>query len=406
MINFTDEQQIIIDEILRWYKEAKEQVMVISGFAGTGKTTIMSHLPKVLPDTTRITFNTFTGKASSVLFNKLKDSDVWGVNTTTLHKLMYKPKIKRERDGTEYVDGWEKNESIPYDLIIVDEASMISEELFSDIIGYDKPVIFIGDSFQLPPIFGDFNVMNAPDFSLTSIHRQAEGSPIIQLSKYIRENWMLPRDLNSNAIKEIVWWKKEDRVFFDKIPFLNPNIITLSGLNKTRKFFNYHIRNLCGYNQAGIINPGERIVCLKNNDVIMKTSVQYVMNGITGTVKNVSGTKHDRIKNISIDFDMYEDDVHCLSDTRCFGEIDKRRLAKISGDPRNKAYAKLRKQKAINMIDYGYNITVHKSQGSEWAGVILINERSSYMKDEDYARWLYTAITRASTKLFIVNDFI
>lgn len=130
------------------------------------------------------------------------------------------------------------------------------------------------------------------------------------------------------------------------------------------------------------------------------------MNGITGTVKNVSGTKHDRIKNISIDFDMYEDDVHCLSDTRCFGEIDKRRLAKISGDPRNKAYAKLRKQKAINMIDYGYNITVHKSQGSEWAGVILINERSSYMKDEDYARWLYTAITRASTKLFIVNDFI
>jgi len=405
MINFTTEQQTIIDEVLNWYKEGKEQVIVINGYAGTGKTTIMSHLPKVLPDTTRITFNTFTGKASSVLVNKLAKNNIWGVNVSTLHKLMYTPRIIKEKDGTEIIDGWEKNESIPYDLIIVDESSMISEDIFHDILAYQKPVIFIGDSAQLPPIFGDFNIMNAPDLTLETIHRQAEGSPIIQLSKYIRENGVLPRNFNSSSVKEITWWKKPDRQFFDKIPFLNPNIITISALNKSRRYFNNHIRNLCGYHQAGIINPGERIVCLKNNDVTTKSSLQYVMNGITGTINKVSGTQLDRIKNLHIDFDIYEDTVPCLSDIRCFGEIDKRKLSKISGDPKNKSYAKQRNQKSVNLFDYGYCITGHKSQGSQWSCVIVVDERSGYSTDDDYRRWLYTAVTRSSNKLFIVTDF-
>ncbi len=405
MITLSIEQKQIVDCIVKWFKNAKDQVMVVSGYAGTGKTTVMSHLPSVLPDTTRITFNAYTGKATSVLLDKLKQANIWSITVSTIHKLIYVPDIKKDDDGCEFIDGWIKNETIPFDLIVIDEASMISEEIFKDLLEFDKPILFIGDSAQLPPIVGDFNLMNAPDLSLTSIHRQAEDSPIIKISQYIRENGVLPKELNTKFTKEITWWKKDDKEFFNKIPFLNPNIITLSALNRTRKNINNHIRGLCGYNGADIINPGERVVCLKNNDIKHDYALHYVMNGITGTVNKVIPTGRQNLRNIKIDFDIYKSTLPCISDIRTFGEVNRQKLNKIGGDPVSKDYAIFRKQKTHNMFDYGYCITCHKAQGSEWGAVVVIDERSNYSTDDDYKRWLYTAVTRSSNRLFIVKGY-
>lgn len=404
-MELTNEQQIVMDGILKWFKDAKDQWLIVSGNAGTGKSFLLSHLPKLLSYHIRLTYCCYTGKASSVLLNKLKDVGIQNINVSTIHKLMYTPKIKNDKDGYEYIDGWMKNEDIPYDLIVIDESSMVNEEIFKDLLSYDIPILCVGDHGQLPPVSSDgFNLMKNPSYTLKTIHRQAEGSPIIQLSRYIRENGRLPKDLNNKHIKEITWWKKRDREFFNKIPFLNKNIITISALNRSRKSFNEYIRGLCGYNDAGIINRGERVVCLKNNDVI-QDNIYYIMNGITGTVNNIVNTKHNNFKNLYVDFDIYKDTIPCISNIKCFGEIDRRKLSKIGGDPRGKQIAKSRGQNKINLFDYGYCITCHKSQGSEWPCVIVVDERGGYTTDDDYKRWLYTAVTRSSHRLFIVRGF-
>ena len=406
MSELTNEQQIVMDNILKWFRDAKEQWLTVAGNAGTGKSFLLSHLPKLLSYHIRLTYCCYTGKASSVLLNKLSDIGINNINVSTIHKLMYTPKIKNDEEGYEYIDGWLKNEDIPYDLIVIDEASMVNEEIFKDLLSYGLPILCVGDHGQLPPVSSNgFSLMKSPEYILKTIHRQAAGSPIIQLSKYIRENGNLPKKLNNKYVKEIIWWKKKDREFFNKIPFLNKNIITISALNKSRKYFNEYIRGLCGYSNANIINKGERVVCLKNNDVMTDNGIYYVMNGVTGSVDNIVNTKYENFSNLYVDFDIHGDVLPCISNVKCFGEIDRKKLSKIGGDPRGKQIAKSRGQNKINLFDYGYCITCHKSQGSEWPCVIVINERSGYTTDDDYKRWLYTSVTRSSHRLFIINGY-
>ncbi len=405
-MELSTEQKTVMDGMLSWYKDASSQWLTVSGNAGTGKTFLLSHLPHYLPSTTRVTYISYTGKASSVLLDKLKQANIWSVTVSTIHKLLYVPDIKKDEDGCEFIDGWIKNETIPFDLIVIDEASMVGEEIFKDLLEFDKPILCIGDDGQLPPVSSDgFSLMNNPDLKLNHIHRQAADSPIIKISQYIRENGVLPKELNTKFTKEITWWKKDDKEFFNKIPFLNPNIICLSALNKTRKYLNNHIRGLCGYNGADVINPGERIVCLKNNDIKHDYALHYVMNGITGTVDKVVPTGRQNLRNVYVDFDIYKSTLPCISDIRSFGEVNRQKLSKIGGDPISKDYAISRKQKTHNMFDYGYCITCHKAQGSEWGVVIVIDERSGYSTDDDYKRWLYTAVTRSSNRLFIVKGY-
>jgi exodeoxyribonuclease-5 len=405
-MELTKEQKIVMDGILKWFKDARCQHLTGSGNAGTGKSFLLSHLPPLLPATVRVTYCTFTGKASSVLLDKLKQAGVRDVNVSTIHKLIYKPKLTKDSEGFEYIDGWERNDEIPFDLIVIDEASMVGEELFRDLMEYDLPILAVGDDGQLGPVSGDgFCLMNAPDLTLRKVHRQAQGNPIIQISQYIRENGILPRNLNTKFTKELKWYNRGDREFFNKIPFLNKGIVTLSGLNKTRGYLNHHIRGLCGYSDAGVINPGERVVCLKNGDILYKNNVHDIMNGMIGTVDGVHKMPSKTLNRIYVDFDIYKSSIPCVSDIRTFGELDSRVLNKISGDPKNKDYAKAHHMKNICLFDYGYNLTVHKSQGSEWPCVILVNERNGYMSDDEYTRWLYTGITRASERLFIINGY-
>jgi len=386
--------------------DAPDNLFLVDNYIVTHNSFLLSCLPKLLPPTIRIAYGAFTGKASSVLLEKLKTANVWSVNVSTIHKLIYMPKIRKEEDGTEYIDGWELNEDLPYDLIVIDEASMVGKQLFNDLAGYGIPILAVGDDFQLQPV-GDegFSLMVDTDLALKKVHRLAKGNPIIMMSQYIRKHGVLPRELNTTHSKELFWYKKGDREFINKIPYQNKGIVTLAGMNKTRKNLNNYIRGLCGYQGADIINAGERVVCLKNNDMLVGRTPYDIMNGMLGTVKSIVNTKNSTIKRIHTDFDVYGDTIPCECDVRSFGEINASVLAKISGDPGNKEIAHKKGQKAINMFDYGYVLTVHKAQGSEYKAVVLVDERNYYSTDEDYARWLYTAVTRSSNKLFVIKGY-
>ena len=393
-IQLTDEQKIVTDGIIKWFTDEQHQYLTVGGYAGTGKSFVLSHLPQLLPDTLRIAFCAFTGKASSVLLQKLRETGKQIPDVSTIHKLIYKPVIDSKTN--EIID-WEKNEDLPYDLIIIDEASMVNRTLFEDLIDYDLPILAVGDHGQLSPVSNDdFSLMAHPNLSLETVHRQAKDSPIIKLSMYIRENGKLPRNFDSDYIRELTWWKKNDRSFIDKIPYHNKNIITLSALNKTRVYLNDYFRCLLG--KEGSVHDGDRIVCLKNNDHA------GIMNGMTGTIESIANTSRQSVKRMMINFDM-SSVKKCFSNINTFGVADTKELGLIGNNREEREWAKRIGCNQVDMFDYGYCLTVNKSQGSSWNTVVVVNERSYYTSDLEFKRWLYTAVTRAEERLFIINGY-
>lgn len=145
--------------------------------------------------------------------------------------------------------------------------------------------------------------------------------------------------------------------------------------------------------------PGERIVCLKNNKDL------GIMNGQTGTVYFLMPEKYKNTYRLTFQLDGSEDFIEAFTDGKTFDQVtytiytDKDRMKKMHG------YAIRNNLGGINHFDYGYCISVHKSQGSEWDKIVLFEQRNRYQDDKQYARWLYTAITRAKTKLLIISDF-
>lgn len=173
----------------------------------------------------------------------------------------------------------------------------------------------------------------------------------------------------------------------------------LCGTNKTRVKLNAFVRSLNNFDR---IEPhkGERLICLKNN------KRAYVMNGHMGYLEDATIVT-DMVLNIKVRMDGDEFPFDCFTHRKAFGKVKYDVIQKESWkdeilngvpyDPSQKAF--------INIFDYGYAISVHKSQGSEFNRVLLIDERNPYQSDEDYARWLYTGITRASNMLVIIDNY-
>ena len=144
-------QKNIIKDILDWYKEKKIPYLTLGGYAGTGKTTILGYLNEKLHKDYKgisIAYCSYTGKASQVLRKKLQEtgslkrSDYVG----TIHRLIYKPIL----DEDDNIIGWEKIsvDDFEYDLIIIDEASMVSSDIWQDLLSFEKPILAVGDHGQ------------------------------------------------------------------------------------------------------------------------------------------------------------------------------------------------------------------------------------------------------------------
>src|SRR5271170_373695 len=215
MVTLTTEQQSKMDDILCWYVVA-DGPLTLGGYAGTGKTTLLGHLQQSLDAASgfgrkpRVVFASYTGKAVSVLRKKLPP----GSEAMTLHRLLYRPRqievcaytsepVERKYDSngqlvtlcethcdeTESCEVKKKVDFTPsafplegIDLVVVDEASMVTEKIWADLTSHGVPILAVGDHGQLPPIRSDFDLMRKPDIRLEKILRQAADNPIIKMA--------------------------------------------------------------------------------------------------------------------------------------------------------------------------------------------------------------------------------
>lgn len=398
MITFNDEQINAIKKAIEWYftKSYKDKIFTILGYAGCGKTTIAKTIIKMLGLTdSDVIFATLTSKASLVL--RLK-----GNVSNTIHKTFY---VTYKNKNTIRFS-LKKKISYNTKLIVIDEMSMVNQKMLEDILSFGIPIMGLMDSGQLPAIFGTNIFMEKPSLGsvfLTKIMRQDDSTGILELSFMARNGQPIPygKYKNSEVTQlENVWDKLLD---FDVI---------LCWKNSTRRQFNSLIRKKLGYNTI-FPSKGEKILCLRNNynyEIEYNEVPIYLINGLQGVViENSKEIINDDLNLLNIkfvpDFINNESRGDICFDVNCFQEVFKQ----YEIDVTKEAFIETLCDDSlddetignIGILDYGYCITVHKSQGSEWNKVLVLNEFKG--NQETYNRWLYTAITRAKKSVTIVD---
>lgn len=374
----------------------KNKYVVISGYAGSGKSTLVKFITQAIihlgedVNEDDICYCAYTGKATQVLFNK------GNKNVSTLHKLLYES-IPRP-DGSFFR---RVKKHIDYKIIIVDECSMVPKDMIELLNKFNIFVIYLGDPFQIPPINpeeGDGNsLLKNPHIFLDEIMRQEAESDIIQLSMKIRNN------------EPISYNKGKDSMVIPKAE-LNTGIlkwadIVICATNATRIQLNNQMRTLEG--RTGDPCEGDKVICTRNYWTHFSSDGDPLINGAIGTISNTyddwaytpnfAGGK--RINYLRANFTLDEGGVY--KDL----QIDKNMIA--TGEPtlnRKIQYRLGFKYKHLIPFEfeYGYAITGHKSQGSQWGKVVVIEEKFPYNQIE-HARWLYTSITRSIDKLVLVR---
>lgn len=388
MISLSEDQSITVSSLLRWFKHDTKTKIYISlgGYAGTGKTTLIAALRKklhVLNKKLKIAFVSYTGKATRVLQSRLLQGNVILKSDTvsTIHALIYTPVINNKKE----IVGWKKKDKIKYNLIIIDEASMVDSTIWNDLLSYNIPIIAIGDHGQLPPIQGNFSLMAKPDLILTKIHRQAKQNPIIGLSIQAREHGYIHKGRYSDFVKK---YTHEDPDYHERIQEViasyEPKTLVLCGYNSTRKKLNQSIRNSLGFEILDPL-PGDRLICLRNNHS------HKIYNGMLGTVSNI---KVDSANWYEAEIQMDDGDMY-------HGRISQ---AQFGSDTALNFTDQRSKIIAGDLFDFGYALTVHKAQGDQARKVILFEERFKKMNDVQWRQWLYTAVTRAEEELIIFGQ--
>lgn len=402
IITWNAQQNQAFNKIWAWLrtpKKSRSQIFRMFGYAGVGKTEMSKFVAAFVAEEAGknnvpvgdVLYSAYTGKACSVLRIKgCRGAD-------TLHSLLYRPKIDPD---TGVCTGFVLNSESPLGmaaLLIVDEASMVDEEMAAHILAFGVPVLVLGDPAQLPPVTGEGYFTNTqPDFMLTTIERQAEDNPIIYLATRVR---------NGKALKP---GRYGDSVVYAQGKHISDDMLSdqdqiLCGLNATRKTINKRMRRINGKGEKSPVYPtaGDRLVCLRNN----KLSGLY-----NGTLWTASRPIIQKV----------QQPIYKGSNILRSGNIDVLSLKVRSideMDPQGKPYV-IKTQVSLHMFnlglpepvyrdtigcdqwDFGYGLTTHKSQGSQWDNVGIYDESDSFRDDRHKHR--YTGITRAAERVTIL----
>jgi len=388
LITLTKDQNKAIGTLLDWYKNpSSKNFITLGGYAGTGKTSLIGNFRLLLNKTNKnlkVAFCSYTGKATRVLRVMLLDQKTIFKNDSisTIHSLIYSPMV----NSNEEIIGWEKKEKINFDLIILDEASMVDESIWDDLLSYGIPIIAVGDHGQLPPVNGKFNLMANPELKLEEIHRQKKGNSIIDLSIMARTEGFIPEGTYGKNIIKISRHDSDNSELINEIlSNYSPELLILCGYNTTRIRLNNYIRHSLEF--TGLTpQKGDRVICLRNNHE------KNIFNGMLGSI-NYIDESDDKAYYAKIDFDDEPDIYKGFILAEQFG----------NKEPLNFTQRRNLTLKA-DLFDFGYALTVHKAQGSQARKVLLFEERFPKMDDEAWRRWLYTAVTRASEELIIVGN--
>ena len=415
-MNLSKDQIDAKNTILDWINSPRRSsYLTLGGYAGTGKSTLIAEVRKSLPDNWSVAFCAFTGKATSVMKEKLIKVDALNSNDviTTIHSLCYS--VREDPDTKQKV--FHRRPYLGHNLIIVDEASMVNKDLFNDLRYYRIPILFVGDHGQLPPIStDDFNLMSNPVIKLEEVHRFGDNSTLLDLSIMARNGDDIPfKRFDEHVVKT----NENDPIVND---FIVNNLgdfsngICLCATNNTRVDVNQLIRlnyGIISDMDDKVPRVNDRIVCLRNNHGL----VDPIYNGMLGTIRSIGTIKQiEDIYSISADMDdgftykgfvnrepfgqmKYKDDG---KEFITIGEL-MRMKSKLTIFERKKMRKFGKKKLYYDSFDFGYCLTVHKSQGSEWGNVMLFEEVCGAWDDDYKMKWMYTAITRSNKNLLIIG---
>ncbi|MDX1365304.1 ATP-dependent DNA helicase [Arenibacter latericius] len=434
----------------------KDTVFLLKGFAGTGKTTIVGTIVTNLWNTTmKSVLLAPTGRAAKVM------SNYSGTQAFTIHRKIYFPK-KQRGGGVQFVLSPNKHKNT---LFIVDEASMISDSptdsklmengsLLDDLMtyvysGHNCKLILIGDTAQLPPVH--LNLSPALDEGQLSLHynkevinmemdevvRQAEDSGILANATNLREQLQsefyddfkfsvspyadIVRLIDGHDIQEAI------DESYSQNGKEETAIIVRS--NKRANLYNENIRNRILFleNELAV---GDYMMVVKNNYFWLKPSSEagFIANGDIieileiFAIKELYGFKFAEVKVKMVDYPNQKPfETVLLLDTimaetpslpyedgnRLYQEVMKDYADETS---KYKKFLAVKNNTFFNalQVKFSYAITCHKSQGGQWNTVFVEQPYLPNGIDKEYLRWLYTAITRAKDKLYLIgfkNDF-
>jgi exodeoxyribonuclease V len=437
-ITLSDKQWAAVKQLAEWFKNgtAHQQVARVFGYAGSGKSTTLKYLLQELGldphDSGRdgrncvpgVVTATFTGKAALVLRRK-------GTPARTIHSLIYSVIESTEEEIEEAqkkitdaevkvleLNGFERtaaeaaieamrqtisemkkprfalnpqSDAAHAKLIVLDEVSMVGEDMARDLLSFGKPILVLGDPGQLPPIKGEGAfTRDQPDVMLTEIHRQAEESAIIRLATMARQG----EPIGFGQYDDHVWKMRKMDVTPDQA--LRGGQV-ICGMNATRLQLNNAMRRAAGFDTGPLpTGPGEKIVCLKNQNDL-------------GLINGMFLTLDDVIDEGSLFFSarVTTEDGAKIGPPDQDGKPGRVRIYKghfedhVAFD-RDRHERDWRKKRQLSEATYGWAITGHKSQGSSWENVIVWDDGLG-RTELDRRRWLYTAITRAEKGLVILS---
>lgn len=393
-MEFSPQQNTALNRVSKWLDSKDSQVFYLAGFAGTGKTTLARHLAEDY----ETLFAAYTGKAALCM----QKAGCQGAST--IHKILYVPEKEKMgaikaleakiAEATEDVSGFvleleelkkpkfKLNEESPIqdaDLVVLDECSMIDEEMAQDALSFGTKILVLGDPMQLPPVKGTgYFTAKEPDFTLTEIHRQALDNPIIALSKLVRENGYIPIDFAPNA-KRILRRSLTPEMARDATQIL-------TGKNDTRRAWNKRMRKAYGRTDPYPVE-GDKLICLKNHPEL------DLLNGMFADVTKTFGAPESFALNLGIHTELGKPIDELAVYSIPFQEY---------GDPDIGKMVPYYIQRNLQQFDYGYCITVHKAQGSQFDHVLLDDDQFLSWKPDQRRRWLYTAVTRAVESIIVV----
>ena len=446
----TEDQSGALKEIASYICDNNNDVIfLMTGYAGTGKTSVISSIVKTL-DLLRMRSVLLapTGRAAKVL------SSYAGKQSFTIHKKIYRQKSLKDGVGSFSLDrNLHRNT-----FFIVDEASMISNnasdsslfgsgKLLDDLIEYvysgtDCKLILVGDKAQLPPVSSVLSPALDPadlgeygfgivSCELRQVVRQSETSGVLMNATRIRlqiaENDMTHPSIDCSNYDDIIRLSGEDLV--DEISSaygmsgMEGTIIIVNS-NKQANRYNQGIRNRVFFREEEI-SAGDLVMVVKNNYFILdeeENSTGFIANGDIAEVKRIRryeeryGFRFAEMILYFPDYDLEVEskvmlDVLHLDSPALPAEKNRELFQNVMADYQNirtrkKQYEAVRNDPYFNalQIKFSYAVTCHKAQGGQWERVFI--DQGMFNRNEitlDYLRWFYTALTRSTDRVYLVN---
>lgn len=419
------DQREVYDLVIGWVTGgvggfSSSKLLTLGGVAGSGKSTLVGVLAREFERRKMtVAYAALTGRASSILGRKLAAA---GAKVTdkirpddraaargqlglfdaslkehggpafcgTLHRLLYRPLI----NDREELLGWRKRDALDrkYDLLVVDEASMISREVLADLEDHSTPILAVGDHGQLPPVASSGSVVDDPDLRLEKIHRQAEGNPIIALADFIRRRGSVVSQFEDG--KRVILGKRTDvGAWLRKTRSAGLRRGVVCHRNATRVWLNGLARDAAGL--EGEPKAGEVVLCLRN--------AAPIFNGMRGVLDtdSVLDDAEPWILNARVGFPeegLAPEDLYLCAPQFNRPEVF-RELKELHGlGIRANAMSE-----GGLLFDFGYALTAHKAQGSEFDTCIVYLDRREDPSSEDWRRWMYTAATRSKRRLVVLR---